>query len=34
VVGAGKSGCVLAVDAAMSGRETFVCVRHGVVLLP
>jgi cation diffusion facilitator CzcD-associated flavoprotein CzcO len=34
VVGAGNSGCDLAVDAAQSGRETYVSVRHGLVFQP
>ena len=34
VVGAGNSGCDLAVDAAQSGRETHVSVRHGLVFQP
>lgn len=34
VVGAGNSGCDLAVDAAQSGRETFVSVRNGLVFQP
>jgi cation diffusion facilitator CzcD-associated flavoprotein CzcO len=34
VVGAGNSGCDLAVDAAQAGRETSVSVRHGLVFQP
>jgi cation diffusion facilitator CzcD-associated flavoprotein CzcO len=34
VVGAGNSGCDLAVDAAQAGRETYVSVRHGMVFQP
>ena len=34
VVGAGNSGCDLAVDAAQSGHETSVSVRHGLVFQP
>jgi cation diffusion facilitator CzcD-associated flavoprotein CzcO len=34
VVGAGNSGCDLAVDAAQAGRETWVSVRHGLVFQP
>jgi cation diffusion facilitator CzcD-associated flavoprotein CzcO len=34
VVGAGNSGCDLAVEAAQAGRETYVSVRHGLVFQP
>ena len=34
VVGAGNSGCDLAVDAAQAGRETSVSVRNGLVFQP
>ena len=34
VVGAGNSGCDLAVDAAQTGHETFVSVRNGLVFQP
>ena len=34
VVGAGNSGCDLAVDAAQAGRETYVSVRSGLVFQP
>ena len=34
VVGAGNSGCDLAVDAAQAGCETAVSVRHGLVFQP
>jgi hypothetical protein len=34
VVGAGNSGCDLAVDAAQAGRETHVSVRQGLVFQP
>jgi cation diffusion facilitator CzcD-associated flavoprotein CzcO len=34
VVGAGNSGCDLAVDAAQAGHETSVSVRHGLVFQP
>jgi cation diffusion facilitator CzcD-associated flavoprotein CzcO len=34
VVGAGNSGCDLAVDAAQAGYETLVSVRHGLVFQP
>ena len=34
VVGAGNSGCDLAVDAAQAGHETCVSVRHGLVFQP
>jgi cation diffusion facilitator CzcD-associated flavoprotein CzcO len=34
VVGAGNSGCDLAVDAAQAGRETYVSVRNGLVFQP
>jgi len=34
VVGAGNSGCDLAVDAAQAGRETHVSVRSGLVFQP
>ncbi|MET0686972.1 MAG: NAD(P)-binding domain-containing protein [Solirubrobacteraceae bacterium] len=34
VVGAGNSGCDLAVDAAQAGHETHVSVRHGLVFQP
>ena len=34
VVGAGNSGCDLAVDAAQAGCETYVSVRHGLVFQP
>jgi cation diffusion facilitator CzcD-associated flavoprotein CzcO len=34
VVGAGNSGCDLAVDAAQAGRETWVSVRSGLVFQP
>jgi cation diffusion facilitator CzcD-associated flavoprotein CzcO len=34
VVGAGNSGCDLAVDAAQTGRETYVSVRSGLVFQP
>jgi cation diffusion facilitator CzcD-associated flavoprotein CzcO len=34
VVGAGNSGCDLAVDAAQAGRQTCVSVRHGLVFQP
>src|SRR5918999_827754 len=34
VVGAGNSGCDLAVDAAQAGHETYVSVRHGLVFQP
>jgi cation diffusion facilitator CzcD-associated flavoprotein CzcO len=34
VVGAGNSGCDLAVDAAQAGRETHVSVRNGPVFQP
>ena len=34
VVGAGNSGCDLAVDAAMAGRETTVSVRSGLMFQP
>ena len=34
VVGAGNSGCDLAVDAAQAGRETTVSIRHGLVFQP
>ena len=34
VVGAGNSGCDLAVDAAQAGKETFVSVRSGQVFQP
>jgi cation diffusion facilitator CzcD-associated flavoprotein CzcO len=34
VVGAGNSGCDLAVDAAQAGKETFVSVRNGQVFQP
>jgi cation diffusion facilitator CzcD-associated flavoprotein CzcO len=34
VVGAGNSGCDLAVDAAQAGRETSVSVRGGLVFQP
>lgn len=34
VVGAGNSGCDLAVDAAQAGHETFVSVRNGLVFQP
>jgi Flavin-binding monooxygenase-like len=34
VVGAGNSGCDLAVDAAQAGRETVVSVRNGLVFQP
>jgi cation diffusion facilitator CzcD-associated flavoprotein CzcO len=34
VVGAGNSGCDLAVDAAQAGCETYVSVRNGLVFQP
>ena len=34
VVGAGNSGCDLAVDAAQAGRETHISVRAGLVFQP
>ncbi len=34
VVGAGNSGCDLAVDAAQAGRDTTVSVRNGLVFQP
>jgi cation diffusion facilitator CzcD-associated flavoprotein CzcO len=34
VVGAGNSGCDLAVDAAQASRETYVSVRNGLVFQP
>ena len=34
VVGAGNSGCDLAVDAAQAGRETSISVRNGLVFQP
>jgi cation diffusion facilitator CzcD-associated flavoprotein CzcO len=34
VVGAGNSGCDLAVDAAQAGRATYVSVRRGLVFQP
>ena len=34
VVGAGNSGCDLAVDAAQAGRETSVSVRNGLIFQP
>jgi cation diffusion facilitator CzcD-associated flavoprotein CzcO len=34
VVGAGNSGCDLAVDAAQAGYDTTVSVRHGLVFQP
>jgi len=34
VVGAGNSGCDLAVDAAQAGRETHISVRSGLVFQP
>ncbi len=34
VVGAGNSGCDLAVDAAQAGRQTHVSVRRGLVFQP
>jgi len=34
VVGAGNSGCDLAVDAAQTGRETYLSVRRGLVFQP
>jgi cation diffusion facilitator CzcD-associated flavoprotein CzcO len=34
VVGAGNSGCDLAVDAAQAGRETYISVRAGLVFQP
>jgi len=34
VVGAGNSGCDVAVDAAQAGRETYVSVRNGLVFQP
>ena len=34
VVGAGNSGCDLAVDAAQAGRETHISVRNGLVFQP
>ena len=34
VVGAGNSGCDLAVDAAQAGSDTYVSVRHGLVFQP
>ncbi len=34
VVGAGNSGCDLAVDAANAGHETYVSVRNGLVFQP
>jgi cation diffusion facilitator CzcD-associated flavoprotein CzcO len=34
VVGAGNSGCDLAVDAAQAGKETFVSVRSGQMFQP
>jgi cation diffusion facilitator CzcD-associated flavoprotein CzcO len=34
VVGAGNSGCDLAVDAAQAGRETYISVRNGLVFQP
>ena len=34
VVGAGNSGCDLAVDAAMAGREVHISVRNGLVFQP
>jgi cation diffusion facilitator CzcD-associated flavoprotein CzcO len=34
VVGAGNSGCDLAVDAAQAGHETYVSVRHGLAFQP
>jgi hypothetical protein len=34
VVGAGNSGCDLAVDAAQAGHETYVSVRRGLVFQP
>jgi cation diffusion facilitator CzcD-associated flavoprotein CzcO len=34
VVGAGNSGCDLAVDSARTGHETHVSVRHGLVFQP
>jgi cation diffusion facilitator CzcD-associated flavoprotein CzcO len=34
VVGAGNSGCDLAVDAAQAGHDTYVSVRHGLVFQP
>jgi Flavin-binding monooxygenase-like len=34
VVGAGNSGCDLAVDAAQAGRDTYVSVRNGLVFQP
>ena len=34
VVGAGNSGCDLAVDAAQAGCDTYVSVRHGLVFQP
>jgi len=33
-VGAGNSGCDLAVDAATSGKESFISVRHGQMFQP
>jgi cation diffusion facilitator CzcD-associated flavoprotein CzcO len=34
VVGAGNSGCDLAVDAAQAGKDTFVSVRSGLMFQP
>lgn len=34
VVGAGDSGCDLAVDAAQAGFQTHVSVRHGLMFQP
>ena len=34
VVGAGNSGCDLAVDAAQAGRDVHVSVRNGLVFSP
>ena len=34
VVGAGNSGCDLAVDAAQAGRDTWVSIRNGLVFQP
>jgi cation diffusion facilitator CzcD-associated flavoprotein CzcO len=34
IVGAGNSGCDLAVDAAQAGSETYVSVRNGLVFQP
>lgn len=34
VVGAGNSGCDVAVDAAQAGHETYVSVRNGLVFQP